>query len=304
VSSIAGIEGLGAESVHVAGRQVVVAGTVYSVADLNRCIALETQSAAAPSPAAPVRRKGRKPPATPAPTITCLASLSPAAPAVFPQQGYLPRASLALNEVVSGQGAVSESAERQSTWVATVKLGQVPVLTLSSPSRAPLVGRVADFSRKLSKAIDEWKVQAVANRIYPTTLQVRSAGGAYSLGMTWKYDQGRFGDSLIQMSPQELQAASMQSGGGSDRLVQWWAALLQDAFRLYFMALRPAHTGNALNDLYQNAVKLAPAAFDRASAPVAVARGYFAMRSSSGKDPFEELLVRPPAEFQPPAIAP
>jgi hypothetical protein len=296
VSSIAGIEGLSPASVHVGGRQVAVVGTVYSVADLNRCIALEGQY---------VETGSKKKKAEPVPPVSCLVDLSPAAPAVFPQQGYVPHVNVRLTELIGDpNAAVVEARERQTPWAAEVRLAQVPVLTLSSANRADLVARVSDFSRRLERAIAEWKKQAAANRIYPATFQVRPAAGAYELGMTWKYEQGRFGEALIRLTPEELQGASMRSGGGAERLVQWWAALLQDAFRLYFMSLRPAHGAAPLNDLYQNAVKLAPGAFDRASAPVAAARAHFAMRAASGKDPFEELLVRPPAEFQPSAIAP
>jgi hypothetical protein len=176
------------------------------------------------------------------------------------------------------------------------------VFSLAARDRAALLSRVGDFARRLEKALAEWQQEAGQGRIYPTTFQVRNAGGAYELGMTWKYDQGRFGEALIRISPEELQAASMRSGGGSDRLVQWWASLLYDAFRLYFMAMRPARTGDALAALYQSGVRVSPTTFDRSNSAVALARGYFALKASTGKDPFAELLVKPTASFQPPAI--
>jgi len=296
VSSLAGVTGISPEDVQLSGEQIAITGSVYSVTDLNRCIGLESHDVQAV--------RGKKPAVQ---RVHCLARLSSAAPLVFPDQGYMPRVNLQVEQRVPA-GETSEATERASQWNATVRLGDVPVLTLTARDRAPLVSRVTGFSGRLNAALTGWKKQLESNQMYPATFNVRQVGGAYELGMVWKYDQGRQGEALIRVTPEELQAASTRSGGGSDRLVQWWAAILQDAFRLYFLAHSPKETAgssekNPLILLYQNAVRLAGASFGRPTAAAALGRSYFSLKSSSGADPFENLLTQPPAQFQPSPIA-
>lgn len=299
--AMTGIQGIGADDIHVAGDQVIVSGNVYSVPDLARCTALETQRLAVAGPT-PKPRRGTPPPL---PKILCMARLSSGAPAVYPQLGYTPAVNVAINETAAAvSGGPTAGVEGSSQWNATVRLGDIPVLSLNSPDRSQLISRVAQFAKKLDRALAEWKTQAESNRIYPTTFNARLVSGTYEIAMTWKYDQGRYGEPLIQMTPEELQQASLRSGGGSDRLIQWWSGILQDSFRLYFLASRPSRTLSSagqgpLLPLYSNALRLSGANFEKGNAPVAIARAYFAMKSVATKDPFEQLLTQPPADFQP-----
>jgi len=301
VGALTGIQGIASEDIHVAGDQVIVTGNVYSVPDLSRCSVLETQKMAAP---APPPRKPRNAPA-PLPKILCMAHLSSGAPAIYPQLGYIPAVSLQINETASAMsGGPTTGMEGSSSWAGIVRLGDIPVLTLTSPDRVQLIARAARFAKKLDRSVVEWKKQAESNRVYPTTFNARLVAGTYEIGMTWKYDQGTRGEALIGLTPEELQQASVRSGGGSDRLIQWWSGILQDAFRLYYLATRPSRTLSSagqgpLLPLYQNALRLSGSNFERSNAPVALARSYFSIKSATGKDPFENLLTQPPADFQP-----
>ncbi|MEO8216740.1 MAG: hypothetical protein ABI718_06635 [Acidobacteriota bacterium] len=293
--SLAGIVGLSPEDVHVAGDRIVVTGKVYSMADLNRCDALASQGA--PPPA-----KGRKakPVANP---IICLTRLSSAAPAIFPDRGYIPAVNLQVDEQVPGVAdANMPGGEGVSMWSATVRFGDVPVLTMDSSDRAGLIRRVSDLAGSLDKASAEWRAQAEKGSIYPTVFRGRSTGTNYEISMVWKFDQGTKGVPLIQVSPQEVQHASMMAGGAGDRLISWWTAILQDTFRLYYLGQRPSGTLSSSNKdplmpLYESAVRLTGGKFDRTNSAIAVARGYYALKAVSGQDPFQNLLTSPPTDF-------
>lgn len=296
VGSLAGIAGIDEQDVHVAGDRIVVTGEVYSLTDLNRCSAL----AAADAPAQ--MHRGRRP-APARNRIICLTRLSSAAPAIFPDRGYIPAVSLQVEEqIVPLSGANTPGGEDVSMWSSIVRLGDVPVLMMDSGERATLIRRVADLADNLGRASAEWRAAAEKDQVYPTVFQARSAGGRYEISMVWRFDQGERGEPLIQFTPQEVQRASIRAGGASDRLVAWWTALLQDSFRLYYLAQRPSGTLSAsandpLMPVYENAVRLANGKFERTNSSVAVARGYYALKVSTGRDPFEDLLTRPPADF-------
>lgn len=291
---LAGVVGISSEDVHLAGGRVVVTGEVYSVADLNRCGAIGAPMMAGG------RGRNRTPPRS---SVACLTRLSSAAPAIFPDRGYIPAVSLEVEEqVVPLSDANTPGGEGTSMWSATVRLGDVPVLTMDSSERSALIDRVAILAEHLSRASAEWRAAAEKGEVYPTVFQARSSGGRYEISMVWRFDQGTRGETLIQFTPQEVQRASVRAGGASERLVAWWTALMQDAFRLYYLAQRPSGTLSAsardpLLPIYESAVRLADGKFERTNSSVAVARGYYAMKAASGRDPFQDLLIRPPADF-------
>ncbi|HUF17353.1 MAG TPA: hypothetical protein VMS12_04825 [Thermoanaerobaculia bacterium] len=295
VGTLAGVVGITSEDVHIAGDLIVVTGEVFSLTDLNRCVALAAQTAAPPA-----RGMARTPHRSP---VACLTRMSSAAPAIFPDRGYIPAISLEVEEqIVPLSDANTPGGEGESMWSAVVRLGDVPVLMMDSSERATLIQRVANLAGNLSRASAEWRAAAEKNEVYPTVFQARSSGGRYEISMVWRFDQGTRGESLIQFTPQEVQRASMRAGGASDRLVAWWTALMQDSFRLYYLAQRPSGTlSSSANDpllpVYESAVRLADGKFERTNSAVAVARGYYALKTATGRDPFEDLLTRPPADF-------
>ena len=297
VGSLAGIVGIDEQDIHLAGDRVVVTGEVFSLTDLNRCSAL----AAADMPAAATR--GRRRPAPPKNRVICLTRLSSAAPAIFPDRGYIPAVSLEVEEqIVPLADSTTPGGEGISMWSSVVRLGDVPVLMMDSGERAQLIRRVADLADNLGRASAEWRAAAEKGEVYPTVFQARSAGGRYEISMVWRFDQGTKGEPLIQFAPQEVQRASIRAGGAGDRLVAWWTALLQDSFRLYYLAQRPsgilsASANDPLMPVYEHAVRLADGKFERTNSSVAVARAYYALKASTGRDPFQDLLTRPPADF-------
>ncbi len=295
VGIMAGVAGMSSEDIHIAGDRIVVTGEVFSLTDLNRCGAIGSQTA--PPPA---RGRARRPARSP---VVCLTRMSSAAPAIFPDRGYIPAVSLDVEEqIVPMSDANAPGGEGESMWSAVVRLGDVPVLMMDSSERSTLIQRVANLAENLSRASAEWRAAAEKNEVYPTVFQARSSGGKYEISMVWRFDQGTRGEPLIQFSPQEVQRASIRAGGASDRLVSWWTALLQDSFRLYYLAQRPsgtlsASTNDPLLPIYESAVRLADGKFERTNSSVAVARGYYALKAATGRDPFEDLLTRPPADF-------
>ena len=287
--SLAGVEGLSASDVHLAGNSVVITGTVFSPNDLQRCRALETS---APKNA-PTR---------------CVAALSDAVPAVSETLGYDAAANLIVEEQpLPAPAGGMEGSEGDSQWRATLRLGDVPILTMQSANRSDMVMRAAQFASKLNQISSDWKIAADQARQYPATFSVKAIPNGYNIVGQWKFDQGTKGEPLIALHPDELQAATMQSGGGVERLVQWWAALLQDSFRMYNMASLPALSASAANSplraTYEHAVALHKGQLDRTSAAPSIARAVAAQRWSSGLDPFASLLTSIPSDFHPAPMA-
>jgi hypothetical protein len=291
--SLAGIEGLQPSDITLGDNAVVVGGTVYSLKDLQRCRAIDTSTAKASA----------KVPAT-----LCVARLSSAVPAVRQELGYMPAASVSFAETPLPAAAGStEGAEGNSTWSATIRVGDVPVMELSSANRADLFVRAARLAAKVNLLAAEWSTAAQKGTPYPTTFNYYGTATGYDLTAQWKYTQGTRGESLIRLTPDDLLQATMRSGGGVERMIQWWAALMQDAFRMYYMAALPAKssvgTDPLLRKTYQHAVTLTGTQLDRATSATAIARAIAAERWSEGHDPFEGLLTTIPAEFQPAPVA-
>ncbi|MHB0968173.1 MAG: hypothetical protein ACYC7A_06860 [Thermoanaerobaculia bacterium] len=291
-SSVAAIEGLSAESVYATASHILIAGEVFSAADLGRCESLESSSGG--------KTKG--------PVIVCGVRLRSSAAALFPSAGYEPSANVEIREapVAAAAGGI-EGLEGDSIWRATLRLGDVPFLEMASNSRPTLVTRAAKAVIALETAVDEWRRNADAGRTYPTTFGLRRAGNSYEMTMQWKFDQGTRGAPLIEVSPDDVLEISSRSGGGVERLLQWWAATLHDAFRMYFMAsipikTTPPGTETPLLAVYNKALVLHGAHLERQEAPVAFAQGYTALRWSTGTDPLGTVLTTVPGAFQPEPI--
>lgn len=291
--SLAGIEGLQPGDLTTGDNAVIVGGTVYSARDLQRCRAIDT-SAAKASPKTPV--------------TFCVARLSSALPAVNLQAPYEPATSVTFTEapLPAASGAI-EGSEGGSSWSAIIRLGDVPVLELASANRAELFVRAARLAAQMNRLAAAWRVAAEKRAPYPVTFVYYGTATGYDLTAQWKFDQGTRGETLVKLTPDDLLQATMRSGGGTERMIQWWAALMQDAFRMYYIAALPSRTsvGAAplLKETYLHAVSLNGGPLNRTNAAIAVARAVAAARWSRGHDPFDGILTSIPAEFQPPAIA-
>jgi hypothetical protein len=223
---------------------------------------------------------------------------------VAPSLGYAARANLQTHWDASAYG--SENARGPSSepkWTVTVRLGDVPVFRAVSVDRSRLVGTAGRLTRKLNTLIAAWRKETEQKgTAYPVTFHAWPRRGAFELAARWSFGHGSTGDLLATPLLDDLAPVAAEAGVTSDRLMQWWLALMEDAFHLYFMAERPVRAGAAattspLLRLYQSALRLRHAELDPHSAPTAVARAYFAMRLASARDPFETLLSSPPADF-------
>lgn len=283
LNALRGVEGLSAEDITVA-EDVVVAGDIYSQADLERCLALERDS----------------------PSIVCSARLSSAAAIVAPSLGYAARANLETHWDAAAYGAENAGGPASAPkWTVTVRLGDVPVFRGVSADRVRLVATAARMTRKLNTVIAGWRKETEQKgTAYPVKFRARPHRGGFELTALWSFGHGSTGDVLATPLLDDLAPVAAEAGMTPDRLVQWWLALMEDAFRLYFMAERPVRAGASATSspvlrLYESALRLRRAELDPHNAPTAVARAYFAMRLASARDPFEALLRAPPADFRP-----
>jgi hypothetical protein len=283
VAQLAGLPGLDEGSILPAGNHIVVTGTLYSAADVSRCLALQTASPKA------------------VPDVICATRMSSVATVVYPDAGSLPLANIELTQ--SAPPIASETThglEGLAKWTLTVRFGDIPALVISSMNRDDLLFRAAVFAWRVNHAASDWRQHiSGAATPYPTTFQGIRAGSKWNIGMIWRFDQGTHGEPLIQLTPSDV-ADIAGSAGGADRAVGWSAAILQDAFRMYEMAQRPTRTiseGSApLVKLYEAALGMAPS-LDRTSAPVALARAWYSLQLVAGQDPVASLPSRPPATF-------
>lgn len=282
LNALRGIEGLTPADVVVAG-DVVVTGNVYSQADLDRCIALERAE----------------------PSLVCGARLSSAAAIVTPAMGYAARANIEAGwEAEAFTAADAAGGEVTPTWTVTVRLGDVPVFHAESTDRARLLTTAARLTRKLNGVIAAWRAESETKGTpYPVTFRSRSRADGFEWFAHWSFRHGSAGEALVTIPLNDLAGVAAEAGVAPDLLVQWWLALLHDAFRLYFMAERPVRTVANASDasplvrLYQSALRLRGTELDDYTAQVAVARAWFALALSTGRDPFEKLLSAPPADF-------
>ncbi len=286
VGSLANVDGISPATIFASGSGVLITGETYSVNDYKRCTALETPAA-----------RGKS-------AIVCAARLISAAGAVAPGAGYIPAPSAEFREETSQlSGGATPGSEGESSWVAEVRLGDVPFAVIAT-SHTALVDKCISIATKLRRAINEWKRETAKDRIYPVVVKAKRTSKGYELAMQWRLDQGTKGDTLAAITFDEMQYAASKSGTTPDRLVDWWAATLQDSFRLYFLGIIPlrslgsAERPTALALMYLAAVRLEPVAMTRDDAALRLAKGYTGMRWSSGSDPFKDFATRVPTEFQ------
>ncbi len=283
VAEISGIEGLNEEDVMVAGREVLITGNTWGTADEERCL----------KTAGSLPSKGTR--------VACAAHLSHAAPVIHPDRGWTARPAASLRESwQSLSGGDTRGMESESRWTLRLFLGDVPVIALESGDRADLISRAVSYCGQMNDAIAEWSRDGARRKVYfPGTFQSRKTGSSWEIRMQWKFDQGTRGGLLVPVTAEQMQGAG--AAESPERLVRWWVALLQDSFRLYYLAQRPAETldgdgSGPLVELYEQALKVNPE-FNRESAPVALARAAFALDATTGNPLFESLLTQPPAHF-------
>ena len=285
---LASVDGISADTIFAAGTGVLITGMTHSSADALRCASMETTAA-----------KGKS-------AITCAARTNSAATAVLPGSDYMPTPNVTLREETSKlSGEVIPGSEGTSSWVAELRLGDVPFAVISA-GRGALVDKCIGITAKLRRAIAEWKRAAERNRVYPTVVKARRTSRGFELAMQWRLDQGTRGETLAEITFDEIQYASAKSGTSPDRLVEWWAATLQETFRLYFLGMIPQRTAGtggkptALAVMYRSAIAQDPDAMSRDDLAARLALGYTAVRWSRGSDPFAEYATRVPSEFQTP----
>jgi hypothetical protein len=285
VTTFANAEGIGRDSVHVASDIVMISGTAFSPADHARCRNAESTA----SKKSPV-------------TVVCAARMNSAAFVVDGGTDYVPIASVAMREeTTAASGEVPAGSEGASRWVAELRFGDVPFAELASNDHSALLRKSGAVVAKLRKASEEWKKAAdTQNRIYPVLVHSRRTTSGYELAMQWRLDQGTRGDSIAEFSFDDLQHAVNTAGTAPDRVVEWWAGLLQDAFRLYHLGGLPLRTGAspALTSIYRSALSLENTPLGRSNAALRVARSFTATRWSSGADPLERLATAVPASFE------
>lgn len=284
VAAMSGVEGIDENSITAIGDRVVVAGTLYSVSDLQRCARLE-------------QTKG----------TVCAARLASAATVAHPELGFLARASVEIGEETrTVNSAFTSGVEGASQWNAVVRFGDVPVLRAAGGDRESLLGWTSKLVARLNAIAESARRDAEVGRPYPVTFRVSSNEGGYQISALWNFGQGKGGEVIAAIPADALQDVGRDAGNSADRLMQWWVALLQDSFRAYIMAERPirsagATTSSPLTALYNDALRLRGSQLSLDAAPVALARAYFAEQFAAGRDPLANLLTSIPSDFAPPS---
>ena len=271
LNALGGVEGLTATDITVTDR-IIITGNVYAQSDLERCIDLE---------------RGEK-------SLVCGARLSSAAAFVTPGMGYNARANVEMEWLATDMAAADAA-----TWRVTVRLGDVPVFAAVSRDRARVLTTAGALARKLNEMVVAWRAETDRKGMaYPVVFRSRKSAGGVDIVSTWSTGQGSAGQTLVTLPLEHLADIAGEARLDPERLVQWWLAILQDAFRMYFMAERPIRaTASPLVELYQTALRLRRAALDERSAQTALARAYFGTQLAHGRDPFAKLLITPSADF-------
>jgi hypothetical protein len=284
-AALAGLEGIDGNSVLALPDRTAVVGTLYSMADFQRCLALERAGA----------RGGDG--------VVCAARLSSAATALHPELGYLPRASLSVQErPATLSNTYTTGMEGESQWTALVRFGDVPVLRVGATDRNVLFGAATRFVARLNSIADRLRQDAAIGRAYPVTFTASSTGGFHQISAHWNFNQGSGGEMLLRVPAADLQEVSRESGVGGERLMQWWAALLQDSFRAYVLAERPLRTGGVstpspLAPLYNDALRLKGSQLAVDSSGASLSRAWFAQQFAAGRDPLTDLLIKVSPDF-------
>lgn len=271
--------------VHLTPRVVLISGTVYSSAQHERCRSLAKQ------------RNNPK-----VARVICGTRLNSTNSVVFSGAPVDPYASVAFSRKVGAGPA-------DAVWTAEFRIGDVPAFVASSRNYAELVERVGSAVDRFNAAAAEWRNAARRSGLqYPFSARSLILPTGYSIALQWSPRQGTRGEQLIAFSADELRDPTARAQTSPDRLIEWWAAVTQDAARLYLAGSRPMKTGGAdaspLMKLYRNALRLDAAPFEAANITPRLGRSYTALRWSAGRDPFAELLTAVPADFQSSGFAP
>lgn len=284
VAALTGLEGFGADSVFVRGKNVVIAGKAYSPEHLSRC-----------RDATSLGRGDVK--------VVCVAGLAGAALAVDPKAVVTPSAWVDVEEGTPTRSSVtSQALEEEAFWTVTVRLGDVPIARLSSANRPAILGSAVDLAEGLNRIHRVWEERRGARAPYPVEFRAKCTGPSCTLSSVWSYEQGKAGE-VIARFPHEAALAAMPGAAvPMDDLVSWWAALLEDAFHLYHLGEKPVRTATAsspspLQLLYDAALRLGPGAGATSGAPQ-FGRAHFSLIFSMGEDPFDGVLAKVPVDFQ------
>ena len=256
-----GVDGVG--PIAVAGASVVVAGRVYTSADLETCRDLE--------------RSGG---------VVCAARLSAAISAIAPDVTVSPRASLDLSLGPSG-------------WNVVIRLAEIPLAVVESPSRAALLEWSVPFVRNLNDLLRRWDPK----RGYPPVISVGRKEKRVEITSIWNAGQGSRRTVLASIPSQRVAEAAASAGTTPDLLARWWGALLQDTLRMYLLGERPARSSTAsrpspLLRVYEHALALRGRGLEPASAAGNLSRAAFALALASGEDPLIATPLSVPADLR------
>lgn len=280
-SAMSGIEGTDARAIVFAGRTVVISGSVYGARDQETCASLESIGG-----------------------VVCGARLASASYVVRPETRAVPRASLEVREDAEVlESSTTRGVEGASRWTAIVRLGDVPVFHLASTEGQAVIGSAASLVAGLNRMAEKWRANTLrTGRAYPATFRVIPTGSGYNVTSLWNFSQGSKHEVLGFLRAADLQIASDAAGVSSDRLVGWWTALLEDAFRFYFSAERPSKSSTTserspLFALYEDALRLHGSSLDRENAAIELGRAFFARQLVTDADPLGGVLTRVPTDF-------
>src|SRR5258708_16045982 len=202
-AALSGLEGVDSHSVLALPDRIAVVGTLYSMADLQRCLSLE-------------HRTGRAHENGP----VCAARISIAATVVHPELGYQSRARLAVQEQPSTvTSTYTAGMEGESKWTVLVRFGDVPVLRASATDRNALLGTATRLVARLNDIAERLRRDAGAGRAYPITFSASYAGAFHQISAHWNFNQGSGGEVLLRLPPADLQDVSHDSGLSGDRLL-------------------------------------------------------------------------------------
>jgi hypothetical protein len=267
-AALAGIEGLDSAAFVTLNDRALIAGTVYSIDDLTRCIRYESESHG---------------------SAICAARLASVSAAVQPEHGWYPHASLEIAD----QGTAGS--------IVTVRFGDVPVLRALSTDRKRLLAWTTALVARLNRIATETTRNAHLGKPYPVSFHATFGASAYELRGSWNFDQGQGGDLVASVPAADVQPLSAAANVPPERLFSWWAALLQDSFSLYVLTSRPMRTETSgpspLKSMYERALTIRRSHPETPTGATALAQAYFAMSFASGSDPFDSLLTSVPPTF-------
>lgn len=262
-----GVDGLSSSSVAIAGPSVLVAGRVYKRQALETCLDVE--------------RMGN---------VVCAIRLSPALAAIAPGDPGPTRASL-------------EVARAERGWRLSVRLADVPIAAVESNSRKALLDWSVPYVRNLNDMLRRWEGSSGEAARYPPVVSLRRSGARIEIAAIWNEGKGSRQNVLASIPSDTLAAAAVTARTSPDLLVRWWAALLQDALRMYLLGERPARSSTAsrpspLLRVYEHALVLRGEPLDRSSGGPSLSRAAFALALAGGSDPLEAVPLTVPPDVR------